>query len=37
MSILGMVDYQHVVPVHAAQRKKRNWNELEPSFGDDLT
>ncbi|XP_054800226.1 uncharacterized protein LOC129304555 isoform X2 [Prosopis cineraria] len=27
----GMVDYQHVIPVHAniAQRRKRNWSELE--------
>ncbi|XP_028758598.1 general transcription factor 3C polypeptide 5 isoform X2 [Neltuma alba] len=31
----GMVDYQHVIPVHAniAQRRKRNWSELEePHF-----
>ncbi|KAF7801350.1 general transcription factor 3C polypeptide 5-like isoform X1 [Senna tora] len=31
----GMVDYQHVLPVHAdiAQRKKRNWSEYEePHF-----
>ncbi|KAI4332044.1 hypothetical protein L6164_016985 [Bauhinia variegata] len=31
----GMVDYQHVLPVHAdiARRKKRNWLELEePHF-----
>ncbi|KAJ9701799.1 hypothetical protein PVL29_006954 [Vitis rotundifolia] len=28
----GMVDYQHVLPVHAdvARRKKRNWAEVEP-------
>ncbi|XP_057760605.1 uncharacterized protein LOC130980980 isoform X2 [Arachis stenosperma] len=33
----GMFDYQYVVPVHAevAQRKKRNWSELEePHFGE---
>lgn len=32
----GMVDYQHVVAVHAdaARRKKRNWTEMEePHFG----
>ncbi|XP_050237708.1 uncharacterized protein LOC126687258 [Mercurialis annua] len=34
----GMVDYQHVVAVHAdaaAQKKKRNWTEMEeePRFG----
>ena len=33
----GMVDYQHVVAVHAdvARRKKRNWAEVEePHFGE---
>ncbi|CAL5375246.1 unnamed protein product [Camellia sinensis] len=30
----GMVDYQHIVAVHAdvAQRKKRNWADMEPQF-----
>ncbi|XP_073281691.1 uncharacterized protein [Primulina huaijiensis] len=30
----GMVDYQHVLAVHAdnARRKKRNWDEDEPQF-----
>ncbi|XP_075489920.1 uncharacterized protein LOC142528701 isoform X3 [Primulina tabacum] len=30
----GMVDYQHVLAVHAdnARRKKRNWDEEEPQF-----
>ncbi|KAI9126464.1 hypothetical protein K1719_002060 [Acacia pycnantha] len=31
----GMVDYQHVIPVHAnvARKRKRNWSELEdPHF-----
>ncbi|CAK9186169.1 unnamed protein product [Ilex paraguariensis] len=30
----GMVDYQHVISVHAdfARRKKRNWAEVEPHF-----
>ncbi|VFQ75586.1 unnamed protein product [Cuscuta campestris] len=30
----GMVDYQHVIAVHAdvARRKKRKWDELEPSL-----
>lgn len=30
----GMVDYQHVLPVHAdvARRKKRKWAEVEPQF-----
>ncbi|XP_073151523.1 uncharacterized protein [Henckelia pumila] len=30
----GMVDYQHVLAVHAdnARRKKRNWDEVEPQF-----
>ncbi|XP_073054959.1 uncharacterized protein [Primulina eburnea] len=30
----GMVDYQHVLAVHAdnARRKKRNWDEAEPQF-----
>ena len=35
----GMVDYQHVIPVHAeiARRKKRNLSELEePHFGKYL-
>ncbi|XP_019444865.1 PREDICTED: general transcription factor 3C polypeptide 5-like [Lupinus angustifolius] len=32
----GMVDYQHVIPVHAdvARRKKRNWSELEEPLFD---
>lgn len=31
----GMVDYQHVLSVHAdvARRKKRNWADMEPQFG----
>ncbi|THF99355.1 hypothetical protein TEA_007675 [Camellia sinensis var. sinensis] len=31
----GMVDYQHIVAVHAGgccQRKKRNWADMEPQF-----
>ncbi|KAF7132871.1 hypothetical protein RHSIM_Rhsim09G0003800 [Rhododendron simsii] len=30
----GMVDYQHVLSVHAdvARRKKRNWADMEPQF-----
>ncbi|KAK9097412.1 hypothetical protein Sjap_022909 [Stephania japonica] len=30
----GMVDYQHVLPVHAdaLRKKKRNWVEVEPRF-----
>ncbi|KAK9097837.1 hypothetical protein Syun_024882 [Stephania yunnanensis] len=30
----GMVDYQHVLPVHAdaLRKKKRNWAEVEPRF-----
>ncbi|KAL3619231.1 hypothetical protein CASFOL_036801 [Castilleja foliolosa] len=30
----GMVDYQHVLPVHAdvTRRKKRNWSEVEPQL-----
>ncbi|KVI04225.1 Transcription factor IIIC, subunit 5 [Cynara cardunculus var. scolymus] len=30
----GMVDYQHVLAVHAdiVQRKKRNWADVEPQF-----
>ncbi|CAL5415566.1 unnamed protein product [Camellia sinensis] len=30
----GMVDYQHIVAVHAdvAQRNKRNWADMEPQF-----
>ncbi|GAA0159013.1 general transcription factor [Lithospermum erythrorhizon] len=33
----GMVDYQHVLPVHAdvARRKKRNWEEVEPQLEKD--
>ncbi|KAL5544200.1 hypothetical protein UlMin_007984, partial [Ulmus minor] len=32
----GMVDYQHVLPVHAdaARRKKRNWTELEEAHAE---
>ncbi|KAE9612917.1 putative transcription factor IIIC, subunit 5 [Lupinus albus] len=32
----GMVDYQHVIPVHAdvARTKKRNWSELEEPLFD---
>ena len=35
----GMVDYQHVLPVHAdvARRKKRNWAEVEPHLGEALS
>ena len=35
----GMVDYQHVLPVHAdvARRKKRSWAEVEPHLGEALT
>lgn len=31
----GMVDYQHVLGVHAdvARKKKRNWDDVEPQFG----
>ncbi|KAL6952884.1 hypothetical protein U1Q18_044078 [Sarracenia purpurea var. burkii] len=31
----GMVDYQHVLAVHAdvARRKKRKWADMEPQFG----
>lgn len=31
----GMVDYQHVLAVHAdvARRRKRKWAEVEPQFG----
>ena len=31
----GMVDYQHVPAVHAdvARKKKRNWADVEPQFG----
>ncbi|KAI7980173.1 DEAD-box ATP-dependent RNA helicase 52B [Camellia lanceoleosa] len=30
----GMVDYQHIVAVHVdvAQKKKRNWADMEPQF-----
>ncbi|KAL3630319.1 hypothetical protein CASFOL_023303 [Castilleja foliolosa] len=30
----GMVDYQHVLPVHAdvTRKKKRNWSEVEPQL-----
>ncbi|GFY81269.1 transcription factor IIIC, subunit 5 [Actinidia rufa] len=35
----GMVDYQHVLAVHAdvARRKKRNWADMEPQFGCSST
>lgn len=35
----GMAEYQHVIPVHAydARRKKRSWSELEEMhFGEYL-
>lgn len=34
----GMVDYQHVLAVHAdvTRRKKRNWAEVEPQLGQLL-
>lgn len=35
----GMVDYQHVLAVHAddARRKKRQWAEVEPKFGQPFS
>lgn len=33
----GMVDYQHVIPIHAdvAQQRKRKWMEVKPLAGND--
>ncbi|KAF8097117.1 hypothetical protein N665_0294s0023 [Sinapis alba] len=33
----GMVDYQHVIPIHAdvAQQRKRKWMEVNPLAGND--
>ncbi|KAH0900095.1 LOW QUALITY PROTEIN: hypothetical protein HID58_049663, partial [Brassica napus] len=34
---VGMVDYQHVIPIHAdvAQQRKRKWMEVKPLTGND--